>query len=171
MHAEGHRVLVARRQDHLPALVVANAQLVAIATGGRADRRADLEVLVGHPRGAPTPRELGVLKDALAAGAHDVDQVHVVVHGIFLVDADEHLGRPARGELDQLDLDVVERREVGRRTGLEVRAEQPPVLVATGILEVQEVSPVVRPLVEADPSVNVGGDGNRAAGVRHLPRR
>jgi hypothetical protein len=55
-------------------------------------------------------------------------------------------------------LDALERRQVAIRSGLEVDVVQPPVLVATPVLEVEEVAVVVRPVEEPDPAVPIVGD-------------
>ncbi len=66
---------------------------------------------------------------------------------------------------DQLGLHALERGQVAVLHGLDVDVVQPPVLVAAGVLDVQQVPAVVGPAELADAAVGVVGDDPRCGQV------
>jgi hypothetical protein len=71
--------------------------------------------------------------------------VDVVQLRVVPVDPDQHLVAVALAGGDDPRLDAVERRQVAPRHRLHVDVVQPPVLVAAGVLQVQQVPAVPRP--------------------------
>jgi len=89
-----------------------------------------------------------------------VQAVDVVELGVVLVDAHQDVVGEVLVDVVQPGLDIVERGEVAGLAGGQVDVVQPPVLVAAGVLLVDDVLVVVGPEVRADAPVAVRGDGN-----------
>ena len=169
-HVAG-RGVVARDGQHGPPVslgVVADQHVVA-AGGQRGKRAADHHVLVGEPAGEP-----GVLDQLGQFPGPQVQPVDVVQLGVVPVHPDQDLVAVALAGGDDPGLDAVERRQVAaRHAGLaacgggglrvEVDVVQPPVLVAAGVLYVQQVPVVTGPGEGPDATVSVIGDDRAAS--------
>ena len=158
-HVAGQRVFGGNGQQRPPvAFRVVPDQHRKAPVGLRRDRAPDRKLRVCDP-----VDEAGVLDFLGQLAGDQVEPVDVVQFGVVAVQRDEQLGRELPLHGDQPRLHAVERREVAAVHGLEVDVVQPPVLVAAGVLQVQQVPGIVGPRERADAAVAVVGD--------HLGRR
>ena len=160
-HVAG-RDVVGRDGEQRPPLVLRAVpdQHVEPAVGQRGDRPADHHVLVREPAGVPR-----VLDQLVQLAGRQREPVDVVQLRVVPVDPDQHLVAVALAGGDDPRLDAVERRQVAPRHRLHVDVVQPPVLVAAGVLQVQQVPAVPRPGEDPDTPVGVVGDHLRAVPV------
>ena len=128
--------------------------------GLRRDPGPDRELRVCGP-----VDEAGVLDFLGQLAGDQVEPVNVVQFGVVAVQRDQQFGRelPLHGHHPRLH--AVERRQVAAVHGLEVDVVQPPVLVAAGVLQVQQVPAIVGPREQADAAVAIVGDHPRRGPV------
>jgi hypothetical protein len=126
----------------------------AHAERGIGDPRGDVASILGHQ--AHRPRR-------------EIEVIDVVDARVLLVHRDEEFVREVLVAIDDLHLDLRKRCEVADGHRIEVHGVQPPILVATHVLEIQEVPAVGGPEIRPDPSVAVVRDrpGVRSIEVAH----
>ena len=123
---------------------------------------------IGDPADEP-----GVLLLARQLAGVQADPVDVVQLRVVAVEPDQDLVRERALHPDDLGLHAVERGQVTPGHSRQVDVVQAPVLVAAGVLQVQQMAAVVRPEKLPDAPVGVVGDdagGSQVDAVRHADR-
>ncbi len=159
-----HRVRLRDVLGLRPLAVVAGKVHVDPAVLGHLVRPADAQAVVGQDLD-----ESIVLQDEFALARRDVEPVEVVPLGVAVVERDENGVRGAAAHLLDTRVDPFQRCEVTRLAAREIGRVDPPVLVSSRVLEVEDVAVGEGPREEADAASGVVRDGLRRGDV--LARR
>jgi len=116
--------------------------------------QADAIVVVGREAG-----EAVVLQHQGMLTRLDVDAVDVVTLGVSAIEPDEHVRRELLADCLDAGLHARQRRQVLRRSRLQVLAVDAPILVPVLVLQVENVPVRVGPEVHANAAVFVVRDG------------
>ena len=170
-HATGieRRVLGCDGEDYRPRTRIAVTEEVFERAGGRrTPAAAHREVEIDEPLVEPRIRH-----DLVEGAAREIESIDVVEPAVVRVDLDEQFMWLAPRAPCESSLRAVERRPVDDLATCDVATHQVdgvevPVLVAVHVLDVEEMTVVVRPAVRADPALDVRSDRSRVVG-RHRP--
>ncbi len=156
----GERVFHADFQKLLPATLAVGLVILRAAVAQHLHRESHLEVVVADEGGV-----LVVFLDQFPLAAGDVDAVDVVEARVAVVQTDEDLLRKLFAQALDLGRDFLNRREVFGLDLLQVDAVNVPVLVAAGVLQIEDMAAVVGPEVNTDAALFVMRDRLGRAGI------
>ena len=135
---------------------------------------AQLEIVIGNEAS-----ELVMLLHEAHGPADQIETIDIVPPRVAVIEADQRLAREAPTGVDDLRLDIVERREVANVAPRGRQRIEPIILIAVPVLKVDEMRAASDPEVRLDAALAVAGEwlrigeivGRRDPDVEHAIER